>query len=75
MFTDAWNELEELVPETRHSSQVILLRVMIYNNLQRWEEAAIIGTGRSGITRISERCTWRRRTRCGITADRRKRRQ
>ena len=45
MFTDAWNELEELAPETRHRPQVILMRVMIYNNLERWEEAAIIGKG------------------------------
>jgi len=32
-------------PETRDRPQVILLRVMIYNNLERWEEAAIIGRG------------------------------
>jgi hypothetical protein len=45
MWNDAWNELEELAPETRHRPQVILMRVMIYNNLERWEEAAIIGKG------------------------------
>jgi tetratricopeptide (TPR) repeat protein len=30
---------------TRHRPQVILMKVMIYNNLERWEEAAIIGKG------------------------------
>jgi hypothetical protein len=43
MWNDAWAELEELPPERCHRPQVILLRVMIYNNLQRWEEASIIG--------------------------------
>jgi tetratricopeptide (TPR) repeat protein len=45
MWNDAWNELEELPPETRHLSQVIILRVLILNNLGKWEEAAIIGQG------------------------------
>jgi predicted Zn-dependent protease len=45
MWNESWNELEALPPETRHRPQVILLRVMIYNNLKRWEEASIIGRG------------------------------
>jgi len=45
MWEDAWAELEELAPEFRHLSEVIILRVMIYNNLERWEEAAIVGKG------------------------------
>jgi tetratricopeptide (TPR) repeat protein len=45
MWNESWNELETLAPETRNRAQVILLRVMIYNNLNRWEEASIIGTG------------------------------
>ena len=45
MFTDAWAELEELRPEWRHLATVILLRVMILNNLRKWESAAIIGEG------------------------------
>ena len=45
MWNDAWNELEELPPETRHFSQVIILRVLILNNLGKWEDAAIIGKG------------------------------
>ena len=45
MWNESWNELEALALETRHRPQVILLRVMIYDNLNRWEEASIIGTG------------------------------
>jgi len=45
MWNESWNELETLAPEVRHRPQVILLRVMIYNNLNRWEEASIVGTG------------------------------
>jgi len=45
MWNESWDELEALAPETRHRPQVIILRVMIYNNLERWEEAAIIGKG------------------------------
>lgn len=42
---EMWNELEDLPPETRHLSQVIILRVLILNNLGKWEDAAIIGQG------------------------------
>jgi len=45
MWNESWNELEALALETRHRPQVILLRVMIYNNLNRWEEASIVGQG------------------------------
>jgi len=45
MWNDAWNELEELPPETRHLSEVIILRVLILNNLGKWEDAATIGNG------------------------------
>ena len=42
MFTDAWTELEEIEPAKRHMAKVILLRVLILNNLEKWESAAII---------------------------------
>ena len=45
MWHDAWAELEELQPKFRHDSQVIILRVLILNNLGRWEGAATIGKG------------------------------
>jgi len=45
MWNDAWDELEELQPQFRHLSQVIILRVLILNNLGKWEEASIIGKG------------------------------
>jgi hypothetical protein len=38
---DAWNELEELPPEFRHLSPVIIFRVLILHNLGRWEDAVI----------------------------------
>lgn len=45
MFTDAWNELEELRPEWRPLAKMLLLRVMILNNLKKWKDAAIIAEG------------------------------
>ena len=45
MWQDAWDELEELDPKYRHLQPVITLRVLILNNLEKWEEAAIIGKG------------------------------
>ena len=45
MPEDAWNELEEIEPELRHLPQVILLRVLIFNALKRWEAAAVVGHG------------------------------
>ena len=45
MWEDAWNELEELRPEFRHLPQVMLLRVLIFNNMGRWEYAVVIGKG------------------------------
>jgi len=43
MWEDAWAGRSEIQPEFRLAPQVIMLRVLILNNLQRWEEAAIIG--------------------------------
>jgi hypothetical protein len=40
MWEAAWAELEELRPEFRHHSRVIILRVLILNNLEKWEDAA-----------------------------------
>jgi tetratricopeptide (TPR) repeat protein len=45
MWNDPWAELEELRPEFRHLSQVIILRILILNNLGKWEDAATIGKG------------------------------
>jgi tetratricopeptide (TPR) repeat protein len=45
MWNDSWNELEELAPEFRFLPGVVLLLVMIYNNLGKWIEAAIVGWG------------------------------
>ena len=45
MWEDAWAALAEIQPEFRLAPQVIMLRVLILNNLQRWEEASIIGRG------------------------------
>ena len=45
MWQDAWDELEELDPKYRHLQPVITLRVLILNNLGKWEAAAIVGTG------------------------------
>ena len=40
MWNDAWAELEELAPEFRHLSQVIILRVLILNNLGKSRRCA-----------------------------------
>jgi len=45
MWDAAWAELEELRPELRHHSRVIMLRVLILNNLEKWEDAAVLGMG------------------------------
>ena len=45
MWQDAWDELEELDPKYRHLQPVITLRVLILNNLEKWEAAAIVGKG------------------------------
>jgi hypothetical protein len=36
---------KRLAPEFRHLSEVIILRVLILNNLGRWDGAATIGKG------------------------------
>jgi len=45
MWDAAWAELEELRPEIRHHSRVIVLRVLILNNLEKWEDAAVLALG------------------------------
>jgi tetratricopeptide (TPR) repeat protein len=45
MWEDAWNELENLAPELRHYPQVILMRLLIFNNMERWEYAVLLGKG------------------------------
>lgn len=45
MWQESWDELEELGPEFRHLAPVIILRVLILNNLGKWESAAIVGPG------------------------------
>jgi predicted Zn-dependent protease len=43
MWDDAWAELGRLEPKFRLDSRVIMLRVLILNNREKWEEAAIMG--------------------------------
>ena len=43
MWQDAWDELEKLEPKYKHLQSVIVLRVLILNNLEKWEDAAIVG--------------------------------
>jgi hypothetical protein len=45
MWDEAWDELENLAPEFQHYPQVIFLRLLIFNNMERWEYTVLVGTG------------------------------
>lgn len=42
MFQDAWDELENLPPESRTHDPVLELKVIIYQNMGKWESARVL---------------------------------
>jgi hypothetical protein len=40
MGQEAWDELEEMPPEDRARSEVVVMRLVILQSMQRWEKAA-----------------------------------
>jgi hypothetical protein len=45
MGQDAWDELDSMPPEDRARREVVLMRLMILQSMERWDKAAEIALG------------------------------
>jgi len=45
MGQEAWDELDSMPPEDRARSEVVVMRLVILQSMQRWDKAAEIAIG------------------------------